>query len=308
MTLTKAYASVRKNVVAFTPSYHPKNNKPPPFPPIFGTGVIVRDGIVMTNQHVVDAFYQVFRPEGVAENDYCVTALYFYLREGEQLEVPLGITGTASIDSFDGGEPYYGPEKPDLAAVRVKMRGLPVVDIDSSTDIVEGLEVGVAGFPMGTSMLTAPGWLHQIGPTFQRGIVSAVLPCPGITPHAFIIDVMGHGGASGSPVFRLDTGKVIGLLYGGLNEPRQIHIETDKEKFRIPYSVPTGISYVIPAHYISQFLESMAPWKAEDDALTLEEFVAKAMICVRSPEELRRGRYKEIGGQQDTTPPPSTDG
>ena len=77
------------------------------------------------------------------------------------------------------------PAGPDLAFVPVKARGLPAVALDGPEAIDEGTEVATAGFPMGTDALMAPGWIHQVTPTLQRGIISAVLPFPCPTPHAY---------------------------------------------------------------------------------------------------------------------------
>ena len=44
--------------MAFTPKFHPVCNKNEPMPqffPIFGTGFVIDDGIVVTNDHVVQA-------------------------------------------------------------------------------------------------------------------------------------------------------------------------------------------------------------------------------------------------------------
>lgn len=280
--LSHTYPLIRKSLVAFTPTYLPQGIQRPSFPPILGTGFIVREyGVVITNRHVVDAFKSFYRPPEVNSDDWCVTALYLYIREGEQLEVPLEVTGVGLIENFDGGEPYYGPPQPDLAAVYVKARDLPVVEIDMTTEIHEGIEVGIAGFPMGTYMLTVPGWLHQIGPTLQQGIVSAVLPCPGITPHAFTISMMAQGGVSGSPVFQTDTGMVLGVLCAGLNEMRQLRVLSSA----IEYSVPTNISYVVPSHYIAQFLQTLKP-QIPHDAQTLDGMLQGTTIVVRSRSEL----------------------
>src|SRR5260370_8790405 len=90
--------------------------------------------------------------------------------------------------------------------------------------------------------LTAPGWIHQVTPTLQRGIISAVLPFTCTTPHAYAINVMVQGGASGSPVFLSESGEVIGVLYAGLNDPRVTLLTPDL------YTVPTNIRYVVPSH------------------------------------------------------------
>jgi hypothetical protein len=98
----------------------------------------------------------------------------------------------------------------------VKAKGLPRVELEGNTDkLVEGVEVGTIGYPMGTDALRAPGWVNQFGPFLQRGIIGAILPTRCKAPHSFVINLVSLGGASGSPVFLAESGHVIGVLQFG---------------------------------------------------------------------------------------------
>ncbi len=126
---------------------------------------------------------------------------------------------------------------------------------------------------MGTDALMAPGWIHQLTPTLQRGIVSAVLPFPCSTPHAYSVNVMVQGGASGSSVFLCDTGAVVGVLYAGLND----YALTLKNKDL--HLVPTNISYVVPSHYLTKSLEAflkMENMRPPSDAKSIDEMLKNA--------------------------------
>jgi S1-C subfamily serine protease len=266
---------VRPCVVAFVSRYVPVHDpaRPPLFPPIIGTGFIVReDGIVATNAHVVEAFKHALRPSEAPADEWPVQALLFYLTDKGMVEVNLPVMGVFAITKFVPGEHYYGSiDGPDIAFVHVKARNLPVLDIDYETQLQEGMEVCMAGFPMGTDALTAPGWVHQITPTLQKGIVSAVLPFISKTPHAYSINVMAQGGASGSPVFLPETGKVIGALYAGLND---LDVMPDGKTV---YRVPTAISYVVPAHYLASALKDFQAngnIPSFQDAMTIDEMIA----------------------------------
>ena len=64
--LEETYSSMRNSVVAFTPKFHPvfdKNETPPEFPPIFGTGFFIDDGLVVTNNHVAEYIKKLPKPK-----------------------------------------------------------------------------------------------------------------------------------------------------------------------------------------------------------------------------------------------------
>ena len=283
----------------FQPVYNPKEPAPA-FPPIFGTGFIVDDGLVVTNDHVINAIPKLPKPKNCPPDVWPVQCLlWHYIPDKGMATIHLDVLGLMKISHVEHGDIYYGPPKPDIAFVHVKMRELPRVDVKYNLkEIQEGREVATAGFPMGTETLTAPGYLHQLTPTLQEGIISAVLPFQCEKPHALMVNVMVQGGASGSPIFLPDTGDVIGILYAGLEETRQT-------KTRLPekiepllhthiFSTPTNISYVVPAHYIEAMLIKLKNDKAitfPDDTLTLEEYLKKAEYV-----DMKRGEaaYYEV--------------
>lgn len=61
------------------------------------------------------------------------------------------------------------------------------------------------------------GRASQISAFARRGIVSTVLPCACADPHGFSVDILSEGGASGSPIFRTDDPRVIGILHAGFD-------------------------------------------------------------------------------------------
>ena len=156
MGINSTYKLIKGSIVAFVLKYVPvynENAPPPVFPTILGTGFVVREnGIVATNAHVVRMFSKVWCPSDAPKNEWPITALMFKATERGILEIPLEVIAVAILSGFDpGGKAYYGPkEGPDLAFVYVRARGLPTAQIDSKTLIEEGMEIGTAGFPMGT--------------------------------------------------------------------------------------------------------------------------------------------------------------
>lgn len=304
MSLIESYEKMKYAIVAFTPKFHAKHNpheSSPEFLPIFGTGFIIDDGIVATNDHVVRVIPHLPKPPDYPEDSWPVNCVIWHFIPNKGLAtINLEVIGVLSIGHFQHGDAYYGPPKPDVAFVHVKMKNLPKAQVKYNLkEIKEGREIATAGFPMGTETLTAPGYLHQFTPTLQQGIISAVLPFQCNSPHALMINIMVQGGASGSPVFLPETGDVIGVLYGGLEEQRKTKtVLPEKIRKEIAqlepsfhshfFSAPTNISYVVPAHYIQKMLQSVKDdpnVKFPEDTLTLEEYVGQAKHIARKRGE-----------------------
>lgn len=289
MELAETYSTLRGSIVAFVPRVFPgkKDGSAPDIPPIFGTGYVLHeDGIIATNNHVVDAFRRYVNPPGDDEDSWPVCAMLFHRIDEGIAEIPLEVLGVGTIKSFEPGEAYYGPPKPDLAIVHVNARGLPAVPVDGNMEIREGMTVATAGFPMGSEMLMAPGWLHQLSPTLQQGIVAAVHPFAAPKPHGFSLNIMVQGGASGSPVFVPETGAVVGTVYASVGDPSLVWKLTDdgqKEPIGL-VQLPTVISHAVPAHYLLHFLNDIpnhSEFFPREDAKTIEEMTDQAKLVSR---------------------------
>jgi S1-C subfamily serine protease len=219
MKLTEVIRKAAPAVVAFgSRLYHSETNVTPGFPPIIGTGFIVDErGMVLTNQHVIAAIEEIpaparfvmLFPEPASINGH--TTFGVILRN---------IKAINSISSFDSSGPYFGESKPDFGFVQIDIQGLPVMEICGDSNVLEvGLEVATLGFPMGEVPLTPYDQTRasQISAFARRGIISSVLPCACPDPHGFSIDILAEGGASGSPIFRTDDPRAIGILHAGFN-------------------------------------------------------------------------------------------
>lgn len=292
---------VRPSIVAFTPVVVPRRapNEQGEMFPIVGTGVIVDDGLVVTNAHVVDALIRLPRPPDFPKDKFPFIAVLFHrVQPGDNpaitvesvAEVPLEVIGVfRAVGLIPRGQGfYYGPEKPDFNIVRVKAKGLPRVELEPNVEkLIEGVEVGTIGYPMGADALKAPGWFHQFGPFLQRGIISAILPTRCKAPHSFVINLLSMGGASGSPVFLADSGHVIGILNAGLTDTRPTYSMAENKLQMSGFTQgSTNFTYVVPAYYIANALRdiSMNPQFAlPPDTPGLKE------IIKGSPAQVRKG-------------------
>jgi len=192
------------------------------FPQIIGTGFLVSpQGLVCTCRHVVDSFAQLAKP---AEYTGIPASAVFFMPDEAT-----GNWGFASIEILSYGHgtvtgdtsAYAGPRPLDVSYLMLNVTDTPYLRVAESP-MVEGEPVAVGGFPMGTDLMQAPGWLHQITPTLLQGTISAVLPHhrhP--TPHGILIQAPTLGGSSGSPVFREDA-SVVGMVYAGVNKPTPV--------------------------------------------------------------------------------------
>ena len=180
------------------------------------------------------------------------------------------------------------------------MRGLPKLELATdSGSLREGVEVGTIGFPMGRDALMAPGWLHQLSPFLQRGVISAVLPFPCPTPHSFVINVMSIGGASGSPVFLADSPKVIGILNSGLvNNVATLAAAEDGVAAIGVTALSTNFSYVVPSFWMSGLAETVRSTPSlslPDDTPEVDEVVKKASFTMaKAPGHNEEAQPKEV--------------
>jgi S1-C subfamily serine protease len=193
-----------------------------------GTGFVVGNGnIVATNAHVV--------PDS-AESDAPALVIQARNERGEPQ------VRRARLLQRDRDH--------DLAIISIEGPALPALKLQNSDSVREGLSIGFTGFPIGGAL--------GFSPVTHRGIVSSITPIalPGgnaqqlnekliqrIKSGAFNIfqlDATAYPGNSGSPVFDVETGNVIGVI-------NMVFIKGSKEA---ALSQPSGITYAIPANYL----------------------------------------------------------
>lgn len=145
----------------------------------------------------------------------------------------------------------------DLAILRIDGTRLPALPLRNSETVREGQSVGFTGFPIGGAL--------GFSPVTHRGMVSSITPIalPGGnaqglneklirqlksgTFNIFQLDATAYPGNSGSPVFDIDNGEVIGVI-------NMVFIKGSKES---ALSTPSGISYAIPANHLKSLMEQI---------------------------------------------------
>jgi hypothetical protein len=234
MPFETTWPTVRDSIVALAPMFYTGQRD---FPEILGTGFVVsRDGVVCTCKHVADLFATLPRPAGFDG----IPAVAVFFREdagGGWGFLPRRILAVGGVAVIGDAAGYRGPIPPDVSYLVIDVRETPWLPL-AEAPLLEGEQVAVAGFPMGTDLLRAPGWLHQLTPTLHAGIVSAVLPYGRHPrPHGCLLDVQILGGSSGSPVFRQD-GTVVGMVYAQVNQPMTV----DTVAGAITLAIPAGLA------------------------------------------------------------------
>ncbi len=145
----------------------------------------------------------------------------------------------------------------DAAILRVAGASLEGLRIDDKVDVRPGMGVGFVGFPLGYTVDTS------FGPSLTVGYISAIRKWR-VNPTASkvpMIQVDGTVaiGTSGSPLFRLDTGEVVGMMKSHVKTPGPI---VSRENVlgaieAVPDELATyaGIGLALPMGHLAEFIE-----------------------------------------------------
>ena len=142
----------------------------------------------------------------------------------------------------------------DLAILKIHAGTIPPLKLGDSNTVQEGEQVAFTGYPIGLVL-----GLH---PTTHTGIISAISPIvlPSPTARAikkevikflrqpykiFQIDAVAYPGNSGSPVYRISNGEVIGII-------NMVFVKSVKENI---IKTPSGITYAIPSKFAQALIQ-----------------------------------------------------
>lgn len=225
---------IRPSVVGVGAVYPPRQPNRRADPVIYlGTGFVVGNGRqVVTNDHVL--------PDKLDSTN------------NQRLAVFSG-RGAAAIARV--AKVVRRDRAHDLVLLEFAGEPLTPLVLGDSGAVREGQEVAFTGFPIGNVL--------GLYPATHRGIVAAITPIARPLENArdldlvqirrlrnrfdvFQLDATAYPGNSGSPLFELSSGKVIGVVNGVIV----------KESREAMLSEPSGISYAIPSHYVRDLLRS----------------------------------------------------
>lgn len=198
---------------------------------ILGTGFIVGNGhYAITNHHVIPLTLDVENKEVLA----------IFIGAGDQAK-----TIEAQVVYVDATH--------DLALLKFGGPAQPATVLGNETEIREGQEYAFTGFPIGAIL--------GLYPVTHRGIISAITPVAIPVSsnkqldvkmirrlqepyNVYQLDATAYPGNSGSPVYSIDTGHVIGVI-------NKVFVQETKESV---LEKPSGISYAIPVEFVRALL------------------------------------------------------
>lgn len=200
---------------------------------LMGTGFVVANGrYVITNHHVI--------PDELDHEKH------------EQLVVFIGSGREAIIRPV---EVVKTDKLHDLALLKVSDFRMPVMKLGTMSQVREGELYAFTGFPIGAIL--------GLYPVTHRGIVSAISPV--VIPvsstrqldAAMIrrlrntydiiqLDATAYPGNSGSPLYDVNTGAVVGVI-------NKVFVKETKEKV---LEKPSGITYAIPVTHVRELLKN----------------------------------------------------
>jgi S1-C subfamily serine protease len=224
-------AGVKRSIVAVGTFERTRN---PQFS-FAGTGFAIDDGsLVATNEHVL--------PKVIATERYETLAI--------AIRAP---TDTIEIRA---ARKFASDSSSDLALLKIEGAPLPALRLGNSGNVREGELYLFTGFPIGEVL--------GLYPVTHRAMVASITPI--VIPAAraeqldartvrrikagpltvFQLDGTAYPGNSGSPVYRPDSGEVIGIV-------NSVFVKGTKES---ALTHPSGITYAIPADRLKALLQS----------------------------------------------------
>ncbi len=198
-----------------------------------GTGFVVGDGtLVVTNYHVVSKPLK----KDVRQSRVIFTG------SGKNPQ-----TVMAEVIEID---PLH-----DLALLKIK-KALPPLQLGLDAVVPDGTQIAFTGYPIGAVLglyaATHTGIIAAYTPVITPSVNSDKLSADAIRrlrdPYfIYQLDATAYPGNSGSPVYDVETGKVVAII-------NKVFIKKTKES---ALTDPSGITYAIPVAYLKKMLAKL---------------------------------------------------
>lgn len=225
---------IRPSVVGVGTAYPPRQPVRDRSPNrLIGTGFVVGDGrTIVTNKHVI--------PDQL-DRDNQQTLAIFAGRGAQAMVHPATVLAEDPIH--------------DLALLRITSGPLPTVRLGDSDRVREGSAIAFTGYPIGAVLglypATHTGIVSSITPVAHSAESGGQLSAAQIrrmrNPYdVFQLDATAYPGNSGSPVYEIANGQVIGVVNSVfVKESREAVLER-----------PSGITYAIPVVHVRELLRT----------------------------------------------------
>ena len=177
-----------------------------PYFKTLGTGFLVEADLVMTNRHVIQGLYARQAELGFPDTQFAAVFVY-PVAPGKWAQQFCRLLGVGTLTER---------HEQDVGFLRLRTHVEPCkpLRMQDGCKFMVGEPVGVCGYAYGFELLHDKARVRRFGPVVHQGTVSAVSPYDHAhEPDEILLDVRVVGGMSGSPVFRMGEGTVIGLVY-----------------------------------------------------------------------------------------------
>ena len=227
-----AYEIVKRSTVAI--ALYNEGDLQNPYT-ILGSGFCIHPrGIIVTCRHVIDAFLNKPFHEQLTESldeqgNKIVRLKNLKARIPYAIFFDVGSSATEISVALARFDYVIAKAEYDLGVARVHPHvaypnGFPSLPIESYDRVHEGMEIATCGFPLGNFLKDSIGTMTS---SFTRGILSSVIPSPNVSKNllkGFQLDLTATHGSSGSPVFAIGSGKVLGVIQGGIKNVQGLAI------------------------------------------------------------------------------------
>jgi hypothetical protein len=178
---------------------------------IFGTGFLIGRKRIATSAQVIEHVKEI-----ELRTDRIHLQFTFRRADGEMVQACRPVIRICTLDT----------KQSEIGVMEVNLESDDETGWCQPAPIVPRIEevclsesIGILGFPAWTELpvdeKTCANSAFRVGPILFQRYVAGFFPREGVPEiHRLIVDVMGADGLFGSPVFRAETGEIIGLFAG----------------------------------------------------------------------------------------------